>query len=122
VLSDNAAADSAADEKGFDMAILSDLLHFNDSHDTLIRSLSLLLSRRPDSRAYIAAGKYTPEHHCDEFVRKAAQRGIVLEECEYLSSAAEGEWLGALTVSTLDRDQLSVRKAMCRMWVGRWEL
>jgi len=39
---------------GYDIVILSDLLHFHDSHDALVLSMKLLLSKTPDSIAYIS--------------------------------------------------------------------
>ena len=39
---------------GFDIVILSDLLHFDTSHDALIKSLSLLLAKTIDARVYVA--------------------------------------------------------------------
>lgn len=102
---------------GFDVVILSDLLHFDRSHDVLLQSLLTLLRRAPAARAYVAAGTYTAPHICAHFVRAAAEAGIVLEEGE-----VEPVWRGALGVSGggLDREQLGVRKGMSRWWVGRW--
>ncbi|KZT02974.1 uncharacterized protein LAESUDRAFT_684554 [Laetiporus sulphureus 93-53] len=102
---------------GFDVVILSDLLHFDRSHDVLLASLRALLRADITARTYVAAGKYTPPHVCAHFVQAAARSGIVLEEGE-----ESAEWLGTLPVSGsgLDREQLGVRKGMCRWWVGRW--
>ncbi|EIW55262.1 uncharacterized protein TRAVEDRAFT_39545 [Trametes versicolor FP-101664 SS1] len=102
---------------GFDVVILSDLLHFDRSHDVLLQSLLTLLRRAPAARAYVAAGTYTAPHICAHFVSAAAEAGIVLEEGE-----VEPVWRGALGVSGggLDREQLGVRKGMSRWWVGRW--
>ncbi|TBU22591.1 hypothetical protein BD311DRAFT_770111 [Dichomitus squalens] len=103
---------------GFDVVIMSDLLHFDSSHDVLLQSLISLLRRTSSARAYIAAGKYTPPHVCDHFVQEARRAGIVMDEGE-----VEGVWRGSLEVSGggLDREQLGVRKNMCRWWIGRWE-
>ncbi|KAI0676575.1 hypothetical protein C8Q78DRAFT_31385 [Trametes maxima] len=102
---------------GFDVVIMSDLLHFDSSHDVLLRSLSALLRRCPHARAYVAAGKYTKAHVCDRFVEEAAKAGIALEE-----GVVESVWKGELEVSGggLDREQLAARKGMSRWWVGRW--
>lgn len=102
---------------GFDVVILSDLLHFDRSHDVLLQSLLTLLRRAPAARAYVAAGTYTAPHVCAHFVSAAAEAGVVLEEGE-----VEPVWRGALEVSGggLDREQLGVRKGMSRWWVGRW--
>ncbi|KAJ2925267.1 hypothetical protein H1R20_g11850, partial [Candolleomyces eurysporus] len=44
---------------GFDVLILSDLLHFDSFHDHLVKSITSLLKRSPDSRVHVAAGVYT---------------------------------------------------------------
>ncbi|KAK1219706.1 hypothetical protein PQX77_017567 [Marasmius sp. AFHP31] len=100
---------------GFDIVILSDLLHFHSSHTVLVKSLSLLLTKSPDARAYIAAGKYTQAHVCDNFVTLTRNAGFVLNEIE-----EDSEWLGELPVSGLDKEALSVRKGACRFWIARW--
>ena len=101
----------------FDVVIMSDLLHFDRSHDVLLQSLLSLLRKTSLSRAYIAAGKYTPPHVCDHFVLEARRAGLVVEESE-----VENGWRGSLEVSGggLDREQLRVRKNMCRWWIARW--
>ncbi|KAI8976625.1 hypothetical protein BD414DRAFT_422876 [Trametes punicea] len=104
-------------DRAFDVVIMSDLLHFDRSHDVLLQSLLALLRRDPSARAYVAAGRYTPPHVCEHFARKAAGAGIVLEEEE-----VEAVWNGTLEVSGggLDKGQLGVRKGMSRWWIGRW--
>ena len=103
---------------GYDAVIMSDLLHFDRSHDVLARSLASLLRRDAAARAYVAAGKYTKPHVCDNFVQEARRLGVVLEEQE-----VESTWMGTMRVSGggLDAEQLSVRKNMCRWWIGKWE-
>ena len=110
-----------ASAAGFDVVILSDLLHFDASHDVLLASLTALLRRAPDARAYVAAGRYTAPAHCAQFVRMAAEAGLVLEEGTE-DVVEGGTWRGIMEVSGggLDRAQLGVRKGMCRWWVGRW--
>ena len=39
---------------GFDVVILSDLLHFNNSHELLVESVHALLSGDPSARVYIS--------------------------------------------------------------------
>ncbi|KAI0630970.1 hypothetical protein C8Q77DRAFT_1159691 [Trametes polyzona] len=111
------ASAHAPHDRGFDVVIMSDLLHFDGSHDVLLQSLLLLLRRSPDACAYVAAGKYTAPHVCTHFVEEAARAGIVLEE-----QPIEDTWKGNLEVSGggLDREQLGVRKGMSRWWIGRW--
>ncbi|KAI0367685.1 hypothetical protein BV20DRAFT_1037583 [Pilatotrama ljubarskyi] len=88
---------------GFDVVIMSDLLHFDGSHDVLVQSLTSLLRHDPSARTYVAAGKYTAPHVCDHFVEEAKRAGILLEEQE-----------------VKDVEQLGVRKGMSRWWIGRW--
>ena len=105
--------------EGFDVVVMSDLLHFDQSHDVLIQSLTLLLCKNSSARAYVAAGKYTQPHVCDNFVREAFRAGIILEEGE-----VEPVWRGDLAIlgGGLSLEQLGVRKNMCRWWVGHWAL
>lgn len=105
--------------------ILSDLLHFHTSHDVLISSVTLLLSKTRTSRVHVAAGTYTRPHVCADFIRKAEIAGLAFVEEDPPASSSDATatgsaWLGRLEVSGLDREQLAVRKAMCRYWVGRW--
>jgi len=106
---------NSADRLGYDIVILSDLLHFHSSHDALVASLTSLLSKSQTSRAYVAAGKYTQAHVCDNFLREGEKAGLVFEE-----GSSEIEWLGTPDVSGLYSDQLAERKGMCRWWVGQW--
>jgi hypothetical protein len=116
---------------GYDIAILSDLLHFQDSHGALVASLTSLLSKTRDARVYIAAGKYTLPHVCENFLRQAHQAGLVFEEggVSFVTNGESGgggvevveeAWLGKFPVSGLSESELAVRKAMCRWWVGQW--
>ncbi|KAF7798460.1 hypothetical protein EIP86_009681 [Pleurotus ostreatoroseus] len=98
-----AAASRPDEPTGFDIVILSDLLHFDSSHDVLLSSLVSLLRKAPSSRTYIAAGKYTAAHVCAHFVSEAEKAGISLEEGE-----DDPVWRGVLDVhgGGLDREQL----------------
>ncbi|TDL25154.1 hypothetical protein BD410DRAFT_837394 [Rickenella mellea] len=100
---------------GYDVVILSDLLHFHDSHPVLVASLTSLLARNPSSRAYIAAGTYTAPHVCADFLRKAEEAGILCEE-----GPMDDMWRGEAPVRGVSVEQLGVRKGMCRWWTGRW--
>ena len=97
---------------------MSDLLHFDQSHDVLIQALTSLLRKDPSARAYVAAGIYTQPHVCEHFVQEARKAGVLLDE-----GSVESSWLGSLEVSGggLDKEQLGVRKNMCRWWIGRWD-
>ncbi|KDQ07415.1 hypothetical protein BOTBODRAFT_167039 [Botryobasidium botryosum FD-172 SS1] len=99
---------------GYDVLFLSDLLYF-DAHDSLIRSMVLLLSRRPASRAYIGAGKYTPSAVCSRFLSAAADAGFVVEQGEF-----DGDWKGSMNVSDLTAEELCLRKGNVYWWVARW--
>ncbi|KAJ3747876.1 hypothetical protein DFH05DRAFT_860335 [Lentinula detonsa] len=105
---------------GFDIVILSDLLHFQTSHDVLVRSLSLLLAKTVDARVYVAAGKYTLSDVCSSFLLKAANAGLVFEEDLHMNSEDGSKWQGTLPVSGLDPEALGIRKNNCRSWVGHW--
>ncbi|KAJ3747870.1 hypothetical protein DFH05DRAFT_1393529 [Lentinula detonsa] len=105
---------------GFDIVILSDLLHFQTSHDVLVRSLSLLLAKTVDARVYVAAGKYTLSDVCSSFLQKAANAGLIFEEDLHMNSEDGSKWQGTLPVSGLDLEALGIRKNNCRSWVGYW--
>jgi nicotinamide N-methyltransferase len=102
---------------GYDIVILSDLLHFHSCHDVLMASLKSLLAKRGNARGYVAAGKYTSSHVCDHFLRMGDNAGLHFEE----GGPVETQWLGTLEVSGLNSEQLGVRKGMCRFWVCRWK-
>ena len=97
---------------------MSDLLHFDASHDLLLLSLKLLLSKAATSRVYVAVGNYTKATVCDNFLREGERIGIIWEEGE--NNPTEAEWHGTLEVTGLDRTQLAARKNVCRCWLGRW--
>lgn len=107
---------------GYDVVILSDLLHFDRSHPELLFSLCALLAHRPESRTYVAAGVYTRSEHCDSFLRNAEALGIVW--CSsYEDESPEDQtdrWAGKMEITGLHPEQLQARKRMCRWWVGRW--
>ncbi|KAJ3732918.1 hypothetical protein DFJ43DRAFT_1070248 [Lentinula guzmanii] len=105
---------------GFDIVILSDLLHFQTSHDVLVTSLSLLLAKTVDARVYVAAGKYTLSDVCSSFLQKAANAGLIFKEDLHMTSEDGSKWQGTLPVSGLDPEALGIRKNNCRSWVGHW--
>ncbi|KAJ7247932.1 hypothetical protein B0H12DRAFT_1124614 [Mycena haematopus] len=100
---------------GYDIVILSDLLHFHSSHAVLVSSLDALLARSPEARVHVAAGNYTKSEVCDNFLYLSAQAGFKFDEI----LDEEREWLGSSSVSGLDNEALTIRKAACRYWVGR---
>ncbi|CAK5274722.1 unnamed protein product [Mycena citricolor] len=105
------------DQQGYDVVILSDLLHFNASHAVLISSTQVLLAHNPDARVHVAAGKYTKPEVCDNFLALSARAGFAFEEV--LPTEEESQWKGKLVVSSLDGEALALRKANCRYWIGR---
>ncbi|KAJ6582900.1 hypothetical protein DFH09DRAFT_278105 [Mycena vulgaris] len=104
-------------DHGYDLVILSDLLHFHSSHAVLVSSVDALLARAQSARVHVAAGNYTKPDVCDSFLRTATQAGFVFDEV--LPADGEHEWLGRSAVSGLDKAALATRKAACRYWVGR---
>jgi len=108
--------------RGYDIVILSDLLHFDRSHDVLLASLTTLLTRRPSARAYVAAGIYTSPEVCNRFLREAERLGIAWTEggSGVLGAEEDPVWRGSMEVKGLESSQLGVRKCMCRWWVGQW--
>ncbi|KAK0480647.1 hypothetical protein IW261DRAFT_1473716 [Armillaria novae-zelandiae] len=103
---------------GYDVVILSDLLHFHSSHNVLIASLKSLLQKTAESRVYIAAGRYTSPSVCDNFMKIANSEGLCIEE--QVPGGQEEPWLGTMEVENFDKQALSLRKAACRFWIGRW--
>jgi nicotinamide N-methyltransferase len=103
---------------GFDIVIMSDLLHFDSSHTALVDSLIALLSKSDGSRAYVAAGRYTKQDVCDRFINQTRLAGIELVE----ESHHQGGWQGQMAVRGpgLDLEGLRSRRDMSRLWVGRW--
>lgn len=119
--------------RGYDVVIMSDLLHFHSSHDALIYSLSSLLAKKASARVYVAAGTYTPRAVCQNFLDMGSHIGLVWESDSGTSGQgnedenkgdieARSLWLGTRTIAGIDATQLGVRKGMCRWWVGRWHI
>ncbi|KAF8155565.1 hypothetical protein B0H34DRAFT_500555 [Crassisporium funariophilum] len=109
---------SGESSPGYDIMILSDLLHFHSSHDALVSSIDMLLVKSKHARIYVGAGVYTRPHVCESFLEKG--RAINLDFEEIVDEGEEKKWLGTLAVSNLDREALQIRKDACRYWVGRW--
>ncbi|KAJ7665974.1 hypothetical protein DFH06DRAFT_1185513 [Mycena polygramma] len=102
---------------GYDIVILSDLLHFHSSHAVLVSSMDALLAHSKEARIHVAAGNYTKPDVCDNFLRLSLEGGFIFDEIT--PSDEEREWLGRSDVSGLDSVALRTRKAACRYWVGR---
>lgn len=63
--------DLLSGQNGYDVVILSDLLHYQSSHDELVRSVSQLLGKQPGTRAYVGAGKYTSSEVSSNFLMRS---------------------------------------------------
>ena len=113
----------ARPREGYDIVIMSDLLHFDQSHDVLIHSLTKLLSKTRDARGWVGAGVYTRPEHCRSFLRRAEQAGLRWLEHGDGEDGRETDttWRGTLEVQGLDAEQLGVRKSMCRWWIAGWD-
>lgn len=114
---------SPVSSRKYDILFLSDLLYFDSSHTQLVSSITLLLSRIPSARVYVAAGNYTPPAVCDVFFSLARAAGLEFVE----QPAPEGAWRGTPDVWRTRRERVSLetlgeRKASCRWWIGRWEI
>jgi len=114
------------DGRGFDVLILSDLLHFTSSHSTLLWCITTFLAPVPASRVHVAVGKYTKLADCQRFLREAESKGLVWtciqghEEVEWPELNAPVMWEGSMQVARWTKEELVVRKASCRFWIGRW--
>ncbi|KAJ7269635.1 hypothetical protein C8J57DRAFT_1322580 [Mycena rebaudengoi] len=102
---------------GYDLIILSDLLHFHSSHPALVSSVGALLAHTPDARVHVAAGSYTKPEICENFLLLATEAGFVFREVPHTDG--EERWLGKQVVSDLDSADLATRKSACRYWIGR---
>lgn len=101
--------------------ILSDLLYFDKSHQQIVQSIGLLLSRKTTSLAYIAAGMYTRAEVCDNFLNLATLMGLEYEEQTFKSQTEEEKaWRGQMRVTGMSQESLAVRKANVRWWVLWW--
>ncbi|KAF8437986.1 hypothetical protein L210DRAFT_3622052 [Boletus edulis BED1] len=89
---------------GYDIVIMSDLLHFDSSHEVLMLALSSLLAKSSQTRVYVAAGNYTAPHVCDNFINLGTHAGLIWEE---KTSEQEETWMGSMIRA-------------CRWWIGRW--
>ncbi|KAF8317685.1 hypothetical protein DL93DRAFT_2076800 [Clavulina sp. PMI_390] len=108
--------------QGYDFMILSDLLYFDASHDALVKSVELLLSRRETSRAYVGAGMYTPPAVCAKFIAIAEKAGLEAEEqTAKTQTPEESMWRGQMNVVGMTLESLAARKANVRWWMMKWK-
>ncbi|KZV99454.1 hypothetical protein EXIGLDRAFT_640417 [Exidia glandulosa HHB12029] len=103
------------DPQGFDVLIMSDLLHFDASHDALLDSATALLKRSAQARLYVCCGDYTKPAVCDAFIANARERGFVIEE-----EPRESSWKASRTVRGIEQENMDARKRQCRFWIAHW--
>ncbi|CAE7217931.1 unnamed protein product [Rhizoctonia solani] len=104
---------------GYDVLILSDLLHFDSSHGDILSTVTQTLKRSPDARVYLAAGLYTHESVRQAFLKAGEEVGL-----DWTSIENDGIWRGETRVTsdgeTWTQEDLSARKANVVAWIGKW--
>ena len=126
IVGSDTSCNRSPDGRGFDVLILSDLLHFTSSHATLLWCITTFLAPVAASRVYVAAGKYTKLADCQRFLREAESRGLAWTgvqghgEVDGQELDAPATWEGSMQVERWTKEELAMRKASCRFWVGRW--
>ena len=96
---------------GYDIAILSDLLHFFASHDVLVVSVRMLLAKTYSARVYVGVSSrshshiislilYTNADVCDKFLKEG--RAVGLHFDEIVDKEENKKWLGTLPAGNLD--------------------
>lgn len=101
---------------GFDALFLSDLLHFDSSHDELLSSTTSLLKRSAEARVYVCSGDYTKPAVCAAFVANAERHGLLMEE-----QPREDTWLASRSQRGAEKEDMDSRKRQCRFWMGKWK-
>ena len=75
---------------------------------------------------YVASGKYTKFADCERFLQEAESKGLAwtnIQECEEVEGQeldAPVTWEGSMQVGKWTKEELGMRKANCRFWIGRW--
>lgn len=104
---------------GYDVLILSDLLHFDSSHSDILLTIVKTLARSPQARVYVAAGLYTREPVREAFLKAGEEVGI-----EWGLMENDGTWRGETDVRSdgvpWSREDLSARKSNVVAWIGKW--
>jgi nicotinamide N-methyltransferase len=104
---------------GYDVLILSDLLHFDSSHPDILFTVVKTLSHKPKACVYVAAGLYTRAHVREAFLRAGEDVGL-----EWVPIANDGIWRGETRVRSdgalWSQDDLNARKSNVVAWIGRW--
>ncbi|KEP51774.1 putative methyltransferase [Rhizoctonia solani 123E] len=104
---------------GYDVLILSDLLHFDSSHSDILATVSQTLKRSPDAWIYLAAGLYTHEAVRQAFLKAGEEVGL-----EWTPLENDGTWKGEVRVisdgEAWAQEDLNARKANVVAWIGKW--
>ncbi|CAE6431715.1 unnamed protein product [Rhizoctonia solani] len=104
---------------GYDILILSDLLHFDSSHSDILTTVTQTLKRSPDARIYLAAGLYTHKGVRQEFLKAGEEVGL-----EWTPLENDGIWKGEVRVMSdgeaWTQEDLNARKANVVAWIGKW--
>ncbi|CAE6424480.1 unnamed protein product [Rhizoctonia solani] len=105
--------------EGYDVLVLSDLLHFDSSHSDILSTVTRTLKRSPDAWVYLAAGLYTHKSVREAFLKAGEEAGL-----EWTSIENDGVWKGETRVTSdgeaWAREDLNARKANVVAWIGRW--
>ncbi|CAE6420171.1 unnamed protein product [Rhizoctonia solani] len=105
--------------KGYDVLILSDLLHFDSSHSDILSTITRTLKRSPDAWVYLAAGLYTHKSVREAFLKAGEEVGL-----DWAPVENDGKWRGERRVTSdgevWTQEDLNARKANVVAWIGRW--
>ncbi|KAJ1310948.1 hypothetical protein OPQ81_009460 [Rhizoctonia solani] len=105
---------------GYDVVILSDLLHFDSSHSDILSTVTQTLKRSQDARVYLAAGMYTREPVREAFLKAGEEIGL-----DWTPLENDGVWGGEMRVTSdgeaWTQEDLNARKTNVVAWVGRWK-
>lgn len=104
----------------YDVVVASDLLHFGDSHEKLLQSITSFLARKQGARVLMPAGRYTKEAVCQKFLDQAMSAGLEFTE-QFDDVTDSDSWRGTASVCQFTEEELVLRKKNCRYWIGRWK-
>ncbi|QRW19537.1 methyltransferase domain protein [Rhizoctonia solani] len=106
--------------EGYQVLILSDLLHFDSSHPDILSTVTRTLRRSLDSWIYLAAGVYTHESVREAFLKAGEEAGL-----DWTPIENDGIWRGERRVMSdgevWTQEDLNARKANVVAWIGRWK-
>ncbi|KAG8685643.1 hypothetical protein FRC11_010284, partial [Ceratobasidium sp. 423] len=104
---------------GYDVLVLSDLLHFDSSHLDILSTVTQTLKQSPDARVYLAAGLYTQKSVREAFLKAGEEVGL-----DWAPLENDGTWRGELRVTSdgvaWTQEDLDARKVNVVAWIGRW--